>query len=205
MSSFPSNDTGIEGQILQAAYEVFVEKGFDSAKMQDIANKAGIARTVLNYYFRTKNALYQHIAKQILQLALPQILSTLNSDLAFDLKIEKFVDQYIELALKHPFMPLFIVNELHALGPEFVTQMLGGQRPNLDPFLAHVKAEIQAGRMRNVDPLQVPLHVLGLCAFPFLGKPMLQIITGVDDVVFRQLMQQRKQEVYTLITRGLAP
>jgi len=51
-------------RILDAAREVFVERGLDGARMQDIADKAGINKALLHYYFRNKEKLFELILKK---------------------------------------------------------------------------------------------------------------------------------------------
>ena len=53
------NDKLTEEKIFEAATDVFVEKGMDGARMQDIANQAGINKALLHYYYRTKDNLFQ--------------------------------------------------------------------------------------------------------------------------------------------------
>lgn len=195
----------IEEQILVAAFNVFVEKGFENAKMQDIANQAGIKRTVLNYYFRSKELLYQKIAKTILRQALPNMLKILNSDLSFEQKIKDFVENYIDLGLKNPFMPLFIINELNHLGSAFIEKMLDGVKPDIDIFLEHVKDEMDKGNIVKINPIQVLLHIISLCAFPIIGKPMVMLITNSNEKLYIEIIQERKAEITRLVLKGLKP
>ena len=196
----------IEEQILVAAFTVFVEKGFESAKMQDIADRAGIKRTVLNYYFRSKDLLYQQIAKTILKQALPQMLKILNSDLPFEQKVADFVDNYITLGLKNPFLPLFIINELNSAGPGFVEKMLEGNMPTIEPFLQQVREEMDKGNIIKMDnPLHVPIHIISMCGFPIVSKPMLMLVTGISEKDYKTLMEERKKEVVRMALKGLKP
>lgn len=194
-----------EEQILVAAFNVFVEKGFENTKMQDIAHQAGINRTVLNYYFRTKELLYQKIAKTIIRQALPNMLKILNSDLPFEQKIEDFVENYIDLAVKNPFMPLFIINELNNLGSDFIEKLLDGLKPDLNNFIEHVTHEMELGKIVKINPIQVPLHIISLCAFPVLGKPMVKLIINADEKQYNQIIQERKTEIVRFVLKGLKP
>lgn len=196
----------IEEQILVAAFNVFIEKGFENAKMQDIADRAGIKRTVLNYYFRSKDLLYNQIAKTILKQALPQMLRILNSDMPFDEKVEAFVNDYITLGMKNPFLPLFIINELNSAGPGFVEKMLEGNMPTIEPFLKHVQEEMDKGTIIKMDnPLHVPIHIISMCGFPILSKPMLMLVTGITEKQYKELMEERKKEVVRMALKGLKP
>ena len=194
-----------EEEILVSAFQVFVEKGFENATMQEIAERAGIKRTVLNYYFRSKKLLYHQIAKTLMRQALPQMLKILNSDLAFEDKIASFVKNYIELGLKNPYMPLFIINELNSLGIKFVENLLDGDKPTIEPFLKQVHAEIKAGRITPIEPIQLFMHIISLCAFPVLAKPMIMLVTQTNEKKFKDLLETRKTEVTRLILRSIKP
>ena len=107
------NDKNTEQRILDAAGEVFHSKGFDGARMQEIAQHAGINKGLLHYYFKTKDALFD----AIFGIALNQIVSRINiileQDLSLDEKIDLIVDQYMDLLLKNPMLPRFVLNELN--------------------------------------------------------------------------------------------
>ncbi|MDR1571400.1 MAG: TetR/AcrR family transcriptional regulator [Clostridiales Family XIII bacterium] len=50
-----------KGAILDAAFDIFLEKGFDSTKMSDIAGRAGIAKATLYEYFESKEGLFDEL------------------------------------------------------------------------------------------------------------------------------------------------
>lgn len=55
---------GTEEQILNAARRVFTRKGFAAARMEDIAQEAGINRALLHYYFRSKDKMFDMVFKE---------------------------------------------------------------------------------------------------------------------------------------------
>ncbi|NNE47360.1 MAG: helix-turn-helix transcriptional regulator, partial [Rhodothermales bacterium] len=57
----PADALDTEQQILEAALNVFSRKGRDGARMQEIADLAGINKALLHYYFRSKNGLYERV------------------------------------------------------------------------------------------------------------------------------------------------
>ncbi|MEZ4684796.1 MAG: TetR/AcrR family transcriptional regulator [Bacteroidia bacterium] len=188
-----------EQQILDAAYEVFLEKGMDGTRMSDIAEKAGIKRTVVNYYFRTKEKLYKKVAKLILRQAMPVMLGVLNSDMSLKEKISQFVHNYISMAQRNPFMPIYIVNEVNKLGTGFIHELFDGNTPNVQPFIDHIQREVDAGNIRPVDPHQIILHIISLCLFPFLGKNIFMLMTKLEKDAVDSIIEARKQEVPKLI------
>ena len=102
-----------EDKILEAAKNVFVAKGMEGARMQEIADEAGINKALLHYYFRSKEKLFEAIFSKIIQFAFPEITRIAQSNEPFISKIEQVVDAYIDLLIKHPFIPGFIMKELN--------------------------------------------------------------------------------------------
>lgn len=199
----PQDNT--EQQILDAAYDVFMEKGMHGAKMQDIADEAGIKRTVVNYYFRTKEKLYKKVARTIVQHALPKMMGVLNSDMSLEEKIKAFAHNYISMAQKTPFMPVYIVTEVNKLGTEFIVELFDGNLPDIQPFVKHIETEKAAGKIRDIDPYQVILNLISLCLFPFVGRKMFLLMTGVEKKQYNDMIEQRKQEVPRVILASLKP
>ena len=85
-------DSNTEQIILKAARKVFTHKGFDGARMQEIADEAGINKALLHYYFRSKDKLFEAIFKEVITTFFPRIISVLTSDLSLFEKITLFTD-----------------------------------------------------------------------------------------------------------------
>ena len=190
-----------EEHIIKAAYDVMIEKGFSDTKMQDIADRAGINRTVLNYYFRTREKLYQKIASDILHQGMPQMFETLNGDLPLFEKIEVFTEQYINRILENPFMPLFMVSEIYKIDSSFFQSVIDKVNPNIDGFVAHVEKEIALKHILPIHPIQLYMNIMSLCVFPVMAKPLLSMFAGIDEQAMTQLLEDRKKEVAQMIIK----
>ncbi len=83
-----TQDINTETLILETARSVFVEKGFDGARMQEIADKAGINKALLHYYFRSKQNLFESILNESIQKIIPHILEFMESEVSLAKKIE---------------------------------------------------------------------------------------------------------------------
>ncbi|MBK6929731.1 MAG: TetR/AcrR family transcriptional regulator [Saprospirales bacterium] len=102
----PGGPDSTEQRIFDAAHDVFVQKGLDGAKMQEIADRAGINKALLHYYYRSKEKLYETVARAVINRAFPVIRKMLESDDPLELKISRFIDFYIDLVSGNPFLPL---------------------------------------------------------------------------------------------------
>ena len=189
-------DQSTEEKILTAAKKVFVRSGMTGARMQDIADEAGINKAMLHYYFRNKEKLFEVIFREAAAKLFPKLNLVFESDLSLFEKIERFTVQYIDVILENPYLPLFVLNEINRDPEAFLSHIW--QRENMprpEKFLDQIEREIKKGNIKRISPLQLLLNLISLCIFPFMARPMFQIHLGVDDLQFRNLMQQRKTEV----------
>ena len=113
----PNTEQDTERRIMEAAARVFMQKGRLGASMQDIADEAGINRTLLHYYFRNKEKLFDTIFEKLFSKLLPAVVQALSSDLPFLEKIEIFAETYANLLNENPFLPVFVFQEI-SLNPD---------------------------------------------------------------------------------------
>ena len=102
-----------EEKILQAANNVFQTKGMAGARMQEIADKAGINKAMLHYYYRSKQRLFEAVFNNTFSLLAPQLNNILNDDSSIEVKVRNFTSNYIGFVIKHPYLPNFIIQELN--------------------------------------------------------------------------------------------
>ncbi len=190
-------------KILAAAKKVFQEKGMAGARMQDIADEAGINKALLHYYFKNKEQLFFRIFSEALNQFFPKIIENIQSEKPLFEKISTFCSAYIEMMLKNPYLPLFIVNEINN-HPDRMREIFWQGRENLFlGFTAQVEAEYSAGIIKQVSPANLFLNMLSMCVFPFVAKPMWLIASGMDELQFRFFMEQRKTEVPRFIIESI--
>ena len=134
-----------EQKILEAAKSVFLEKGKDGTTMQAIADKAGINKALLHYYFRSKDKLFRKVLEETMSAFLPKIEETFTSEIDFFDKIRMVVKNYISLLYENPFIPAFMLNEINR-NPEELFSVIkeSGIRP--DVILAVIEKEVEKGR-----------------------------------------------------------
>lgn len=200
----PDQDS-TEQKIFDAAHEIFTQKGMDGAKMQEIADKAGINKALLHYYYRSKEKLYEAVVKAVMAKALPTVRQVIESELPLEEKITRFIDFYIGLISKNTFIPLFIISEINKHPDHFFENVMPKQLPQPEIFFRQVQDEVAAGRIRPIDPRHLIIHIISLCIFPFLGKPLMRMLLGLSPEEMKKLLDQRKQEVTSFVLAGLKP
>lgn len=186
------NDSTTESNIMEAAKRIFVLKGFEGARMQEIADEAGINKALLHYYFRSKDKLFEAVFIDAFVKFVPTILITLNSNSPLFRKIEVFVDHYIDVLSKNPFIPGFILHEL-GHNTERLSKIIRTVGLNPDLFVEQVKAEIEAGTINPIDPRDLLVNMLAMCIFPFVGKPILKVVLFKNnEEEYHEFLNRRK-------------
>ena len=198
-----SEELQTEEQILEAAKMIFQERGFAGARMQEIADEAGINKSMLHYYFRSKDKLFQKVFQDSIRQFFPEILKVLNADLAFNPKIEKLVETYYEMFKKHPHLPRFVIHEMNQHPDRFrdFVKNMGIEIP--ETFVNQIQSEIDSGTMQKIDPREFIINTIGLCVFPLIARPMIETIFEMNDEQYQQFLEQRKKELPKFILNAV--
>jgi AcrR family transcriptional regulator len=196
-------NTETEQKIIASAEKLFYQKGKAGTSMQDIADDAGINRTLLNYYFRSKDQLFEAVFRNAMSRFVPNLASMLRSDMAFEEYIPMMIETVIDTMLQHPQIPIFVLQELTS-NPERMPQII--MEMGIDPQLAVTKLESERKMHPGLppDPRQVILNVLSLCIFPFAARSVVTaILYGGDNDAFTEAMKQRKQMLPLMVKQFL--
>lgn len=198
-----TKDKNTEEQILTAAKDVFQTKGMDGARMQEIADKAGINKAMLHYYYRSKQLLFEAVFKNAFSLLAPQLNKILNDNSSIEDKVKNFSSNYISFIIKHPYLPNFIIQELNR-NPDFIKNIQENNSIlNIDKFKAQVALEVEKGILKPTKGDQLFINILALNIFPFVAKPLVKAFVKTDDQGFKKLMEQRKTEVSEFIIHSI--
>ena len=199
-----AKDTGTEEKILAAACKVFTTKGMAGARMQDIADEAGMNKALLHYYFRDKDKLFETVFLAEAQKFFPTINAIFASDQPLFEKIETFVREYIDEMLENPYLPWFVINEINRDPDQFMYKIWGKDNlPNPGKLLEQIDAEVKAGRIRPIHPVHLLMNMISMTIFPFVGKPMFTRNLRLSDKQFREIMEQRKKEIPGFIIHAI--
>jgi len=197
-------EEGAEQKIIAAAREIFLRKGMAGARMEEIAKAAGINKALLHYYFRSKEKLFEVIMSEAKMQMLSRLHPILGGDDSLFIKIEKFVESYINFVTENPLLPGFILHEITKNPEKLVNEISNGnKRPNLAKFFLHVESEVKRKNIIPIQPEQLFMNMLSMCVFPFIGRPMLKTVLNVNDKKFNQLLADRKKEIPVFIINAI--
>lgn len=189
-------DVSTEEKIKKAAWKLFMKKGYAATRTRDISEEAGINLALLNYYFRSKEKLFEILMTEILQNFFRGISAIINDEkTSVSEKVEIFVAQYTDLLRQQPDLPLFIFHEIR-LNPKKLAVKMGVKELFFNSFFFHQLREKMDGKKGpRVNPLHLIINMISMCVFPFIGAPLLKHLAPMDAAQFDRFIQERKKLV----------
>ncbi len=201
-----SANSETEAKIIQAARDVFLHKGKAGARLQDIADVAGINKALLHYYFRSKDRLYEKVFEQIVSDFLSEFLDSFSTDEDFRETLKSFIDKYLTALSKHPEVVRFVMWEIKEGGVFFAEQargMFASRGFETIPLISVIQKAVAEGRIRPVDPVQLTISIIGMCLYPFIAQPLLEKIIPGIEVQNDDFLSRRSDEIFDLVWRGV--
>ena len=196
-----------ETLIKEAARRVFTAKGLAATRTEDIAAEAGVNKALVNYYYRTKDRLFEAIFQEEMKEMTQNMSRVLsNPDLSIFDKIRQLVECDFEVLLKNPGLPLFVLSEIGrnpclANSGDAAHQAL--KEEMFGSFSRQIEAEAARGTIRAIDPRMLWMNLMSLVTMPFVAKPMIAQFFQLDEAGYLDLMQQRKHHVAEFIIESI--
>ena len=184
-----------EQKIIAAAVSVFQSKGYAATRTRDIAEVAGINLALLNYYFRSKEKLFELILKQSMGELIDIMTVSMNDPTTtIEKKITTIVEAYHHLLAEKPGFPLFILNELNRGNHAVMLKATGLKKIyHKSHFAEQYLAAQSKGKFKSQPLIMLIMNMMSLTLFPFVAAPLLQMLGDLDKKEYRQFLTDRKE------------
>lgn len=198
------NDKLTEEKIFEAATDVFVEKGLDGARMQDIADHAGINKALLHYYFRTKDKLFNAVFEMIAKKIFKKFAPVFDEKLTLEEKIRFFFKEHISFLQENPRLPGFVLNEVNR-HPERIKRLI----KNVDfesiwlKLFEQRKEELKRYNITQAAMPQLMISIAAISVFPFAAKGIIEGILEKLDIDFDEYMEERKEFAAEFVIKAI--
>ena len=185
-----------EAKIKAAARVVFHKKGYAGTRTRDIASEADMNLALLNYYFKSKKHLFEIIMLETVTSFFQTMGLVFNDEnTSLEKKIQLVAEKYIELIMKEPQVPLFMMSEIRNNGAAILNKLPAANLILNSVFIKQFKEAVEKGKISESDPMQFLMNIMGLVVFPFIASPLIKKIGKLNDQQFEQLMQYRKKHI----------
>ena len=189
-------ETSTEEKIKKAARSIFYRKGYAATRTRDIAEEAQINLALLNYYFRSKEKLFQLIMTETLLGFYQHMGGVFNDEnTSLEKKTQLFAEKYIDLLITEPEMPMFIMSEIRNHGAQILDKLPTANSILQSVFITQFEAAVRQGKILEPNPLHFLMNLTGLVVFPFMNAPVLKKVGQLSDDQFDALMRERKKRI----------
>ncbi|MCF7804679.1 MAG: TetR/AcrR family transcriptional regulator [Candidatus Marinimicrobia bacterium] len=191
-----------QSEILYAALEEFVQFGKKGARMQSIADRAGVNKALLHYYFSNKENLHQEVLRRIFQYAFSRVSASLEEASEPRDQMRELISRYYDFIAEFPELPRLMIHEIHTNPDEIVamfSQIFTSREDRNYPqaIFEVITQGIQKGQFRQVDPRQFMITILSTILFFFVAKPLLTKVIGIENE--EKFIIQRKAHIQDVL------
>jgi len=198
------NDRQTEEKIFEAATDVFVDKGMDGARMQDIASHAGINKALLHYYFRTKDQLFNAVFEMIARKILKKFAPVYDENLSLEAKIRFFFKEHITFLQENPKLPGFILNEINR-NPNRIKKLL--KNIDFEKFWQELykqhKNELENYNITEASMPQLMISIAAISVFPFAARGIIEGILDKLGIDFNKYIEERKEYAAEFVIKAI--
>jgi len=149
--------------ILEAAEALFAERGFAATRLEDVAERVGIRRASIFYYYRDKGELYEAVLGSVFGSLLSRIEPILREARPLGERAEAAVSTWIDFLVERPTTARLLIREVADARP--------GRPPRLGPYTEPFVETIRdvLGKVAPGDALAAgaaiePLHLASMIA-----------------------------------------
>lgn len=205
MATDKNHTGGLEARIVDAARQLFIERGFVGTSMSDIASRAGINRPTLHYYFRTKERMFDAVFGGIVGTLVPRVKDiVLQPDRPIGERVASVVDAYYDVFGANPGLPMFIVREMHRDFDGVVRTIM---ELRLGQYIESVRqglqGEMDSGRLRQVPMRYLFLTFYLMLTMPFVAGNLCRTVLLDEGETFADLLAGWKPYIVDAMERLL--
>lgn len=188
--SAEKKDEATEELIKNTAKRLFFAEGRFNATTQEIADAAGVNRTLINYYFRSRDKLFDLVFTDAQDYEQRRTESIIFSELPFKAKIEEFIDESFIIAKEYPYMELYMVTQFNQ-GCYYKDQ--DGMDRMLKKFYEEFEVAMEEGLIMKMEPIQFIMNMVALISFPVAMRPLFQKSMRLTNEDYERILSERKQ------------
>lgn len=190
-------DQDTEKLMMDTAMHIFFGEGRFKATTQEIADAAGVNRTLINYYFRSRNNLFDFVFQRAQQQDHEMMETIVFSDLPLKEKLSKHLDVSLEQSKKYPYLEMYMAMQMNHGNSCYKDADSMGRL--LDKFYLEIGIEMEKGNIEKMRPEQFVLNFVSLMSFPIAMRTLFQESMGFSNEAYDKLLEERKDIIMNIL------
>lgn len=184
--------------IKETAKNLFFVKGKFDATTQEIADEAGVNRTLINYYFRSRDKLIQIIFDEAQRVEQEKSKIIQNSDLPFKEKMSQFIESSLSTSLQYPYLETYIVSQIN----KGTCHQREIEEDILNDMYKDIEKEMELGNIEKMAPVQFILNMVSLLVFPSAVRPLFMENLLINDEQYDKIISERKEIIINMLFKN---
>ncbi len=195
-------DKGTENHIKETAKRVFFKEGRFNATTQDIADAAGVNRTLLHYYFRSREILLEKVLLEGQAAFREKLSEMVDQQLSFRGKMEQLIDMWIEHVKEQPYLDAYLVTQIqNGVFWENMSKNDKETAKRTEEFFKELQEEMKAGRVPQMEPMQFLLNFISMVSYPVIMRLLLEHSLFKSKKAYQQAIADRKAAIMAALFR----
>lgn len=195
----PLKDTGTEQHIIDTAKRILFAEGKLHATTQEIADAAGVNRTALHYYFRSRDLLISSIFQDAMQDLSKRLDECMVADISFKAKTANIIAVFLKHMIAFPYQETFLITEINTFGKKLITNI---QSTPVKSYLKEAAAEMEKGNIEQMNPMHFLMNLFSLLSYPLIMAPLYKQMFQVSAKDFQKLIDERGKIIITLLFKN---
>lgn len=184
--------------IKDTAKNLFFVQGKFNATTQEIADEAGVNRTLINYYFRSRDNLIQIIFNEAQRVEKEKSEIIMNSDLPFKQKISEFIEGSLSTSLQYPYLETYIVSQIN----KGTCHQKDIEEKDLKRLYDDIEKEMDKGNIEKMAPVQFLINMVSLLVFPSAVRPLFMENLMLSESEFNKIISERKEIIINMLFKN---
>jgi TetR/AcrR family transcriptional regulator len=187
--------------ILEAAEALFAERGFEGTRLEDVAERVGIRRASIVYYFRDKRDLYDAVLESVFGGFRERLEAALAAPGTRRDRIEAAVSAWVRYVGARPSLARLLLREAAGARADSPPALTAHLRPFFEVVRRFVARERAAPGGPAVDPVHLASTIAGGTVFLVAVLPGL--VPGLSDPLGPEQLAAHEEEVLRITRRLL--
>lgn len=192
----PLKNTGTEQLIKDTAKKLLFAEGKLHATTQEIADEAGVNRTALHYYFRSRDLLIAAVFQDAMQALSRRLDECMSADTSFKSKTENIIEVFLKDMIAFPYQETFLVTEINTLGKELMGKI---HSDPVSSYLNEAAKEMEKGSIQKMEPAHFLMNLFSLLSYPLIMAPLYKQLFKMTDKKYKALINERKVLIIGLL------
>jgi AcrR family transcriptional regulator len=195
----PIKNTGTEQLIKDTAKQLLFAEGKLHATTQEIADAAGVNRTALHYYFRSRDQLIAAVFQDAMHGLSQRLDECMLSEISFREKTANIIAVFLIDMVAFPYQETFLITEINTFGKKLITNI---QSEPVKSYLKEAADEMEKGAIEKMDPIHFLMNLFSLMSYPLIMAPLYKKLFRVSEKEFQRLIGERERLIMNMLFKS---